>query len=157
MDIYSSVIAEIITRLTWHTTAGQTPARLLDGWTFYDRPTARIDGSKNFPALMLMLPEFSETYRARAYGIGALKFEFQVSTKTSDTLVTHTAAVALALDAVERRATTGAEVDAGLAGALYRPFEASAGGSQVTDLSLTSKVTLSMIPKAFNRGDRRRL
>lgn len=157
MDIYSAAINELVTRLTWHTARSQTPARLMGTWTFFDRPTTRIDGVKDFPALMILLPEFSEAYRARAYGVGSMKFEFQVSTPTSATLITHTAAVALAIDCVERRATVGAELDPGLAGTLMKPFDVSAGGQQGTDLSLTTKITLSVMPKPFERGNRRRL
>ncbi len=156
MDIYSAAINELVTRLTWHTTKAQTPARLMATWTFFDKPTSRIDGVKDFPALMILMPDMAETYRARAFGIGAMKFEFQVSTLTSADLITHTAAVALAMDCVERRATLGAEVDPGLAGTLMKPFEASAGGQQATDLTLTTKITLSVMPKPFERGNRRR-
>jgi len=157
MDIYSAAINELVTRLTWHTAKNQTPARLMASWTFLDRPTTRFDGVKDFPALMLLLPDLSETFRPRAYGIGSIKFQFEVSTLTSGTLIEHTQAVALAMDCVELRATLAATADAGLAGTLFKPFEMSAGPSQVTDLSMTSKVTLTMMPKAFERGNRRRL
>jgi len=154
MDVYSAAIAEIIARLTWHTGASN---RLMWGWTFFDRPVTRMDGVKDFPALMVTPPDITESYRPRYYGTGTMRFDFLVSTPTSAPLTTHTAAVALAIDAVERRATAAAEVDPGLAGTILKPFEASVGSGPITDLTITSKVTLSLMPKAFNRGNRRRV
>lgn len=157
MDVYTAAITELLARLAWHTTAGQTPARLLDGWAFNDKPMSRMDGIKNFPAVSLTIPEMSEAYRPRVFGVGTMKFEFFVSTKTGDVLTVHTAAIALALDAIERRGNLLAAVDAGLHGALAKPFEASVGNAQITDLSLNSKVTLTLMVRPFERGNRRRL
>ncbi len=157
MDIYSAAIAELVTRLTWHTTAGQTPARLLDGWSFNDRPLARMDGIKDFPAISITIPEMTETYRARAFGVGTMKFEFFVSTSTGAALTAHTSGIALAIDAIERRGNALAAVDPGLHGSLVKPFEVSVGNAQITDLSLNSKVSLTLMVKPFERGNRRRI
>lgn len=156
MDIYSSAVNEIVTRLTWHT-ATATPARLLAGWSFVDRPMSRVDGVRDFPSIAIGIPEIAEDFRARHYGTALMKLDIYVSTKTTDTVMTHTAAVALALDAIECRATSGAELDAGLVGTLLKPFDVSIANAQIAELAVTSKVTLSLAIKAFNRGNRRRV
>jgi len=141
--------------LTFHSTTA-TPARILNGWKFSPIPVASVDGLRDFPSLRPTAPEGTEEYRPRI-GVGTMRFEYFVATDRQLGLVVHSTAVAISLDAVERSGDAAALPDPGMSGSLCKPFDCSFGNVQISDLSITTRVVLTLMVRLFDRGNRRRI
>ncbi len=153
MSVYGNPISALIDRLAYHTTTGLDPARMLDGWKWFDMPLEHPDGQQDFPSLQLFLPDISETSR-NAFGQGALRVKLSVSVARNQ--VKAVAAlmdgVAAVINAIET--DTNGNIDVTLNRTIKTKAEFSAGNGFSSPNALTLEVIVSLMPKLFERGQR---
>lgn len=134
------------------------PGRILDGLTFYDKPTVKVDGLTDFPFAMLALPGVNELLRVGARGgyIGGGTMALNIGVRTARELGIPAWAVWVekVMDAIETARDGSGRIDTNL-GDTSRPFTATLANSFVLDLSLTAQLTVTVQPEPMHRGARR--
>lgn len=157
MGDYSRPLIELASRMVYHTTAGQSPARILEGAKWYPYPQQRTEGQDDFPYVQMSSVTGGEVYRAGSRpGLvqPSLIVTIEVSNKR-DSNNGHPelmAWVEKVLDAMETD-TTGV-VRPSLDGTM-RPFDMQITQDIALDASLTKVITVTIVPKVVERGNRR--
>lgn len=147
----SAPVAKLIERLELSVKPGQR----LDGWKLHVLPVERIDGLKDFPFVAVELPTWSEAYRSAKVVLPTLSVVLNVGTAKEKTgLAGHLKALSDVLNAVELNVETPRVIDPGLSGTILRPFEVAARETQTLDISLLTKLTLTIEAKPALRGRR---
>lgn len=157
MGDYSRPLIEIAARMTYHTLAGQSPARMLQGMKWFAYPQMRTEGQNDFPYVQMSTVTGGEVYRAGARpGLvqPSLVVTLEVANKR-DANNGHPELMAIVekvMDALETD-TTGA-VNPNLGGT-RRPFDMQITSNTALDASLTTVLTITIEPRIIERGDRR--
>jgi hypothetical protein len=158
MSVYGDPIAELVTRLTYHTAAS---GRLLWGYTLHPVPIENAEGQVDFPAIQLFIPDLTEAFRGSLHCEATMTMRLVVSIarKTTTTGALKTGALAELMDAVAAVANaietrTDGEVKPKLGDKLTRPFDLTVTDSFVSETSLNAQVTLTLAPKIAQRGAR---
>ena len=155
MGNYSAIITKIDERLTYHTTTA-TPARILDGFKYYNYPQESIDSEADLPVLRLFVPDFTEKFVPRAVAESSLRLKLTISTKRESGTPALIEAVEKVLDAIEVKHDGSGVVDALLAGTIAEPFSVSSENGFAESVSCVAQIVLTLIPrKATKRGKRR--
>jgi len=152
MGIYSTPVSDLIARLIYQTTSGQTPARLLDGWKFEAIPVASVEGLADLPAIRLYVPDISGTYRPTRLETGSISVRLIISTKRDDGLIALIEKVELVMDAISY--DTAGLRSLALKGTL-KPWSWNMGNNFVVDNSLNGQVSITLEPKVAEFGQRR--
>jgi hypothetical protein len=155
MGTYSTPIKNLFDRLVYHTTAGQMPLRLLDGWKFEPVPRQSVEGLTDLPAVSLYIPNLTATFRPTRQEEMKMSVNLLVSVKRDsgdDSLVQLIQAVELVMDAINYD-ETGA-LKPVIKGTL-KPFSWSMTGNFVVDTSLNGQVSISLDPRIVELGRRR--
>lgn len=152
MPQFSTIVADIISRLTYHTVDAQVPARMLDGWKFEAVPVASVEGLKDLPALRLYLPDVKGDYRPARNEQSEMEFRMIVATKREDGLVAHFQAVEKVMDALNY---TPAGVLTNAFAGTAKPWSWKTSDNNIVDSSLNSQITIIIEPKVVELGKRR--
>lgn len=152
MGNYSSILTEMVARLTYHADAAAS-GRLLTGWKFVDVPEQAIDSEADVPILRMFVPEITEKFMAASTPEGSLRIKLTVGTKRVDGLPGLMAGVEKVLDAIETK--TNGDIDPLLAGTIADPFDVSSENGFSESVTSTAQLVLTMKPaKVTQRGKR---
>lgn len=152
MPIFSTPMADIIARLKFHTTLGQTPKRMLDGWKFEDVPLTDVEGLKDLPGVRIYVPDVGGDYRPSRNESGTMKVRLVLATSRKLGLVEHLKGVELVMDALNYSDASG-QVK-WLAGSV-KPWSWSTEDNFIVDTSINSQVSIVIEPKVVEIGKRR--
>lgn len=154
MGRYSSVVDAINRRINAHRAAGQ----MLAGIKFSDTPVVDVEGQSDFPIIRHWLPELGERPNGGwAIIDGLMTLNLTVSTSRKVGLVAHIEKLELVMDALETPidGEAAGEGELTVEGATAKPAVLAMKDPFVTDLSINSQITISVLPKPVSRGRRR--
>lgn len=157
MGDYSRPLIELAARMAYHTLSGQSPARMLQGMTWFPYPQQRTEGQDDFPYVQMSQVTGGEVYRPGARP-GLIQPSLIVTIEIANKRDANNghpelmAWVEKAMDALETD-TTGV-VNPNLGGT-RRPFDMQITQSLALDASLTTVLTITIEPRIIERGDRR--
>lgn len=149
MGRFSSVLAKLNDRIKRQTAEN----KILAGFTFVDTPTADIEEEKDYPIIRQFMPDLIETPHARFISDGTMVLRLTVSSDRSKGLVDHLEHVEKFLDALERNPE--GEIDLTLGHVIAKPMQVVVKEGFVLENSLTSQITISVLPNVVTRGARR--
>lgn len=157
MGDYSRPLIELAARMVYHTLAGQSPARMLEGMMWFPYPQMRTEGQDDFPYVQMSQVTGGEVYRPGARpGLvqPSLIVTMEVANKR-DASNGHPELMAWVEKVVDALETdiTGA-VNPNLGGT-RRPFDVQITSNTALDASLTSVLTITVEPRIIERGERR--
>lgn len=149
MGRYAAVVTELIARMNFHKGTGQ----MLQGLGFRETPEVQTDGLKDFPWAMFFLPSITESYHVRNIADSTLRLNLAITTDRKYGIPALLVWVEKVMDALETNRTTLA-YDPNLGGTT-KPFEMEMANAFALDLSLTAQITITVMPKPMQRGQRR--
>jgi hypothetical protein len=159
MGNYAKPIKEVLDRLTYHCQEGQ----MLAGMVYYEKPEVKIDGLKDFPYVMVMIPTLKEASLGSSLAAGlktiadamlTVPLVVGVARDKKNSLVTLYEWCERVLDAIETRPDGSGTVDLNLTttGSIK---SATVDRNFALDLSLNAGITITVEPRKFYRGSRR--
>jgi hypothetical protein len=154
MPRYSTILTNLINRITAHNATGQ----LLAGWKWVALPSTEVEGESTLAGgvIRMWLPDIKEKAHEQLTIIanGTMTARFTVSTKKDSGIPAHVLACEKVMDAIERN---GAVIDLLLGATLVRPMELAVTDPFIPEnggISINSHIVVTMTPKAFKSGTR---
>lgn len=155
MGKLSAPFSAIITRLAYHTLAGQTPTRILDGWNWDPIPVQEVAGAKSFPFLRMFAPTGIEIFIPRDMGKGNLSVDFAVLTDKTLGIPAHMQAIEKFTDALRMLPETPTRPDISLARTTLMAFTWTLAANYALDISFFARITIALETQVYNLGSSR--
>lgn len=151
MGRYSTPIQDLIDRLTYHATTGQTPARMLDGLKIVAIPEKDVEGSADLPNVRLFVPDFHEHFSGGRNVDGHILLKLHIATQREKGLPESMSWTEKIMNALQISTTTGQRT--ALAGTA-RHFDVEAKDGHATDRALNVYLMITLQPFKHEVGSR---
>lgn len=147
----SAPITEAIARLQYHAEAAD-PVRMLDGWRIISQPIREVEGQKDFPFVLVQVPNLTGDFRPTRHEDYSLQLILGVSVSKEEGVDGLFERVAKVLNALETTRDGRFNIDPGLSNSIMKPFSWTASQNFALDLSLNANITVTMQPRRGTRG-----
>jgi hypothetical protein len=149
MGRYSSIVAALTARLNAH----RVEDGLLAGFNYQETPVKDVEGQSDLPMIRQFIPSIGEKLHSNKIVDGSFDLNLTLSTDRADGLAAHLGKLERLMDAIETDPDDG--LDDCLGKTTIKPITFSVKEPFMSELSITSQLTISAQPKLCSRGNRR--
>lgn len=157
MSQLASILTALQTRLTYHTTAGQSPARILEGLNWEVTPVVSLTGVSDLPALRQRPSSLIEEVRpgGRLPTVaGTISKQLLLQTAKSAGEPAMWTWVEKVLDALQTAHDATGALDVSLTGKLREPMGVTVEVTDVLDISYQVTINLELQARPARAGGR---